>query len=84
MGEAPLVDIVIPSLATSREAPPHLRLCLDSLRDFTDVPSRVLLETSGRSAAVNRNRALARGTAPFVCFLDDDAWVTGQGSEGAG
>lgn len=77
-----LVDIVIASYTGNPAGAETLELCLESLRAFTGVPHRVLLERSGDSAAVNRNRALARSTAPVVCFLDDDAWVTPGWCEG--
>ncbi len=73
---APLVDIVIASWLGAAGSADQLELCCESIRGFTAEPHRVLVERSFDSAAVNRNRALARSTAPFVCFLDDDAWVT--------
>jgi GT2 family glycosyltransferase len=70
------LDIIVASFGDPNESPNHLRLCLHTVHAFTDISHRVLLERSSASASVNRNRALARVEAPYVCFLDDDAWVT--------
>jgi O-antigen biosynthesis protein len=72
----PLVDIIIASLERPGGLPEHLELCLETIRCYTDVPHRILLERSKESAAVNRNRGLRRSVASYVCFLDDDSWVT--------
>lgn len=77
-----LVDIVIASWTKDPRSKVHLDFCLETIECHTPIPHRVLLERSDGSASENRNRALARSTAPYVCFLDDDAWVTPDWIEG--
>lgn len=72
----PSVDIIIASYEQDDSSIWDLVLCLETVNRFTDLPFRILLERSKDSAAANRNRGLGRSTSPYICFLDDDAWVT--------
>lgn len=69
-------DIVIASHGVPTETPQHLARCLATIGAFTPLPHRVLVERSDDSAARNRNAGIAKSDAEFICFLDDDAWVT--------
>ena len=71
-----ILDIVIPSFKDADDRGEDLEFCVQAVREYTEVAHRVLVERSNASAAENRNRALAKVSAPYVCFLDDDAWVT--------
>jgi GT2 family glycosyltransferase len=72
-----VVDIIIASLEIDGGSSKCLELCLETVESFTgDVPHTIVLERSTESASVNRNNGIQRSSSPFVCFLDDDAWVT--------
>lgn len=80
---SPALDIVVASYGEPGTSDPALGLCLESIEAFTGAFAyRVIVERSLASAAANRNRALERSDAEFVCFLDDDAWVTEGWCEG--
>jgi len=70
------LDIIIASFGKDSEMPSFLRLCLESIAAFTPIRYRIILERSTKSASENRNNGLDKASAPFICFLDDDTWVT--------
>jgi Ser/Thr protein kinase RdoA (MazF antagonist) len=72
----PSLDIIISSYGDPKIIPSHLKLCLASIRHFTDGSFQIILERSFASASENRNNGLKKSSAPVVCFLDDDVWVT--------
>jgi len=76
MNETAALDIVIPSLRTLDEPNWELTFCLATIRRFTDITYRLILEQGPGSASANRNLGLRKSTAPVVCFMDDDVWVT--------
>jgi len=77
MSEQAVVDIVIPSWAPPNETDcGDLLRCLSSLSDSTRIAHRIHVCRSADSASVNRNRALQGCEAEYVCFLDDDVYVS--------
>lgn len=78
----PSLDIIISSYGDPKVIPSHLKLCLASIRHFTTGDFRIILERSFASASENRNNGLNKSSAPVICFLDDDVWVTPGWNDG--
>jgi len=71
----PLVDIIIPTY----DNPQYLEQCIESIKACTDVPHNVIVidaKKEGTNFSASMNIGIKQGTAPYVCFLNDDTIVS--------
>lgn len=69
------VDIIVPTY----DNPQYLEQCIESIKACTDVPYNIIVidaKKEGTNFSQSMNLGIKRGSAPYICFLNDDVIVS--------